>query len=145
MTDNYGDCIAFVVDTDQYAGNFEREMCAHLTGQIGECEVGEEFVKNEIAVQFYNVIDKADDHGTYRPVTIFRDKNNGSYNSVAIFFDKNDPPVTEQITLMKERAATFLQAYKTIGNMAEFHQNAEINILGFRLIEFGINSTEIDV
>ncbi len=29
----------FVIDTDTYAGNFEREMCAYVTGQIGECEV----------------------------------------------------------------------------------------------------------
>ena len=26
----------FVIDTDSYAGNFEREMCAYLTNQIGE-------------------------------------------------------------------------------------------------------------
>jgi hypothetical protein len=30
----------FIVDTDSYAGNFERCMCAYMTGQIGECEVG---------------------------------------------------------------------------------------------------------
>lgn len=32
----------FVVDTEQYAGNFERQMCAFMTGMIGECGVGEE-------------------------------------------------------------------------------------------------------
>ena len=32
----------FVIDTDIYAGNFERQMCAYITGQIGECEVGKE-------------------------------------------------------------------------------------------------------
>lgn len=36
--------IIFVVDTDSYSGNFEREMCAHITGQIGECEVGKEYI-----------------------------------------------------------------------------------------------------
>jgi len=32
----------FVIDTNSYAGNFEREMCAHLTGYVGECGTGEE-------------------------------------------------------------------------------------------------------
>lgn len=32
----------FVVDTDHYAGNFERQMCAYVTGMVGECGVGEE-------------------------------------------------------------------------------------------------------
>ena len=32
----------FVIDTNEYAGNFEREMCAWLTGQVGECDVGKE-------------------------------------------------------------------------------------------------------
>ena len=44
------DCWGFIIDTDQYAGNFERELCAWTTGQIGECEVGKEysFVNNLI-------------------------------------------------------------------------------------------------
>jgi hypothetical protein len=32
----------FVVDTDKYAGNFERDMCAFVTGMVGECMVGAE-------------------------------------------------------------------------------------------------------
>jgi len=35
----------FIIDTDQYAGNFEREMCAYLTGTVGECGVGDEFAE----------------------------------------------------------------------------------------------------
>ena len=34
----------FVVDTDTYAGNFEREMCAFMTGITGACGVGKEEV-----------------------------------------------------------------------------------------------------
>ena len=37
----------FVIDTDSYSGNFEREMCAYCTGQIGDCEVGIEHADNE--------------------------------------------------------------------------------------------------
>jgi len=35
----------FVIDTDTYAGNFERPMCAYMTGRVGECGVGEEFAE----------------------------------------------------------------------------------------------------
>ena len=38
------DRFIFIVDTEQYSGNFERQMCAHLTNQIGECEVGKEYI-----------------------------------------------------------------------------------------------------
>lgn len=31
-----------VIDTDSYAGNFERQLCAFATGEIGECQVGDE-------------------------------------------------------------------------------------------------------
>ena len=32
---------ALVIDTDQFAGSFEREMAAFCTGHVGECGVGE--------------------------------------------------------------------------------------------------------
>jgi hypothetical protein len=33
--------LIFVVHTDSYSGNFEREMTAFITGQIGDCGVGD--------------------------------------------------------------------------------------------------------
>lgn len=32
----------FVIDTDKYSGNFEREMTAYATGMVGDCGVGDE-------------------------------------------------------------------------------------------------------
>ncbi len=68
----------FVIDTDFYAGNFERECCAYLTGRIGECGVGgeraEEFleeVEEGMASYFDEVIlNIPDDHGCSRPCSI---------------------------------------------------------------------------
>ena len=66
----------FIIDTDQYAGNFERDMCAYLTGVLGDCEVGEEFSKmydKEVNIGrpesvFIDYIEwRSDDHGCYRP------------------------------------------------------------------------------
>ena len=145
MIENYSNCVVFVIDTDQYAGNFEREMCAHVTGRIGECEVGEEYVDDEIRDLFDNVIDMPDDSDCYRPTTCFLSKDGKSNNSVAIFFDKNEPPTDEQIEIMKERSLTFLHAYRTVGDMAEFNKNKTINIFGYRLIKYLTEITEMEV
>lgn len=63
----------FIIDTDQYAGNFEREMCAYLTGVIGECGVGEEFAELFLKEEGKNLFDNiklVPDEGCYRPCAI---------------------------------------------------------------------------
>lgn len=42
------DVMILVIDTTSYAGNFERQMCAFMTGQVGECGVGDEFIDEVI-------------------------------------------------------------------------------------------------
>ena len=74
----------FVIDTDQYAGNFERELCAYLTGIVGECGVGSEFkdiARKEIPEDLQEELDKIiahvpdDEHGCSRPVIIWQSEN----------------------------------------------------------------------
>lgn len=67
----------FVIDTKKYAGNFERELCAYVTGIIGECEVGDEEAK-EFAQDhsgdnpFEEIIEMPpDDNGCHRPVMLW--------------------------------------------------------------------------
>lgn len=66
-----------VVDTNQYSGNFERQLCAYVTGQIGECGVGEEIANhysNEITqLSWWNkhIVLEKDDSGCARPVSIW--------------------------------------------------------------------------
>lgn len=74
LTKGYG----FVIDTNEYAGNFERRMCAHITGRIGECEVGGEFVVDSVMDLFSNVID-VEDEGCSRPCSIY--PTSGRYNN----------------------------------------------------------------
>ena len=68
--------IKLIVDTDQYSGNFEREMCAWVTGQIGECGAGIEEAEEqkELIVHLNwweeNIYDVPDEHSTYRPCAI---------------------------------------------------------------------------
>lgn len=75
-----GNKYVFVIDTTDYAGNFEREMCAYVTGVVGECEVGSEFaemyeeeMKQEESI-FFEYLDhrcEEDDHGFARPAAIW--------------------------------------------------------------------------
>jgi len=91
----------FVVDTEQYAGNFERQLCAFMTGAIGECGVGAEEVEQfnrdlQIPVgtdfadddhPFSNVASRPDDHGCYRPCAIWPTpgwSNDGHGNEVRL-------------------------------------------------------------
>ena len=86
----------FVIDTDKYAGNFEREMCAFMTGIIGECGIGVEEAQlyyeqtglspkdidwDKTPVEYADedlenpfcwfVTKKQDEYGCYRPVSIW--------------------------------------------------------------------------
>ena len=77
MRDLPSDIYIFIVDTDAYAGNFEREITAHCTGQVGECGVGnaaaEEFRKQfpvEFAALDQLIEQQPDDHGVFRPASI---------------------------------------------------------------------------
>lgn len=66
----------FVIDTEDYAGNFERQLCAYITGRVGECGVGDDMAalfKEETGQEaFDNVIEEPDEHGCHRPATIYR-------------------------------------------------------------------------
>lgn len=67
----------FVVDTDKYSGNFEREMCAFITGQVGECGVGDNIAEEEAPniknLQWFedNVAQEADEYECLRPASIW--------------------------------------------------------------------------
>jgi hypothetical protein len=124
-----------VIKTSEYTGNFEREICAFLTGCVGECEVGKHFVNvlTEGRPDFANVMNVADDHGCYRPVSLH--ENNS--NDLVIFFE--DAPSKEQINWIKENASKFNEARKKDIHMGEFYQNSNIKILGFELEKYERN------
>jgi len=71
----------FVIDTDSYAGNFERDMCAYVTGVVGDCCVGEEFAQlyrqetGESESQFGELLEhRVDDRGCHRPCSLYPTK-----------------------------------------------------------------------
>lgn len=99
MNEPHESCWGLVIKTDSYAGNFERHLCAWLTGTIGLCEVGKELIEPGIEEMFEDLIcQMPDDHGCYRPVSIrFDDTNN-----LVIFFDSR--PSQEQMDVILERS-----------------------------------------
>ncbi|MFA6462281.1 MAG: hypothetical protein WCV90_08520 [Candidatus Woesearchaeota archaeon] len=153
-----------IIDTNTYAGNFERQMCAYVTGQIGECEVGEEQAElarkeiPEVVAQLENLIEQvSDEHGCHRPVSIFPNPRYGNdghgnhallsnenrekfpwpaCNSVAIYF--NSLPNPRLLEVMRERASDI--ASRGVG-LEGFERKVEIE--GFRLLEQRTVYTEI--
>lgn len=67
-------CFALVVDTEQFAGNFERELCAYATAQIGDCQVGHDLAMGaEVELQHLDwwaehIVQVSNPEGTGRPV-----------------------------------------------------------------------------
>jgi len=136
---------SFIIDTNSYSGNFEREMTAYVTGAVGDCEVGyqyaEEFKEEEPDSDIGSIIyQKSNENGIYRPCEIATTPgrvNNGTgvhmdadadevknlkqtwpaYESVEIFFSEDPSP---HIDMMKERAV-------------EFASFKDIKVVGFRL------------
>jgi len=98
-----------VIETDQYAGNFEREMCAYMTGRIGDCEVGGEqakVAKEDLPEKVWEWCDqcierKPDDHGCYRPVKMC----DMDTTALEIYMEELPPP--EIFQLFKFRAVAF--------------------------------------
>ena len=138
----------FVITTDQYAGNFEREMCAFITGMVGECGVGDEEAKqyyeqtNLVEVDynwtgmdvesccedfnnpFTNFVTNKYD-GCYRPVSI----NDENSKAMDIFFSQK--PKEEMLVLMMNRAEQYVKQRTT-----------KTSIIGFSLLKQ--ETTEIE-
>jgi hypothetical protein len=131
------DCFIFVIKTDLYAGNFEQEMCAYMTGECGECGVGDkeaglfisEYPGNK---EFENlVISFPDDNGYYHPSTIW----GVNCRDVAIFFESS--PTSAQLDLMRDRARKFAEITDPYDG-----KHKHISIRGFELIEYCAKHTE---
>ena len=129
MTEPNDSCWGLVIKTDSYAGNFERELCAWLTGTIGECEVDKELVELDIEAMFDDIICRMpDDHGCYRPVSIRFDNT----NNLVIFFETC--PSEQQMDAILERSKRI--------PMPKF-MDGHFNIKSMELIEIIVTREEI--
>ncbi len=137
----------FIIHTDQYAGNFERELCAYCTGVVGRCEVGDKerdkFIADYGKEKSYDMEElleqRSDDNGCLRPVSMCSPGNNSpGNNSLEIYF--YDRPTQEIIDIIKERAKKFTQGVDRV-----WEKPRTMKILGFEL-KVEITTTEyIDI
>lgn len=106
-------CWLVVVDTDQYAGNFERMLVAYMTGAIGECELGEEqadVARQELPKGFPEPIQFSDGRCD-RPAALWETpkslhpKPKHRYSSVMCAFE--DRPTDEQLAILAMRARRY--------------------------------------
>lgn len=125
---NYG----FIIATDRYTGNFEREICAYITGGRSNCGVGDEYAKmfekeeGELDLPLFYM----NQNGCERPVEMCDDDS----NSLMIFFESR--PTENQITLMKKRAKIF-------GNMKRKYDKNKM--LEFKLEKYSIVTEKIKI
>ena len=113
-----------LVHTDSYAGNFERQMCAYMTGMTGECGVGEseaDDFHSTMEERGYDpdmfdeyVAQEPDDHGCHRPASIWNATGEDGYKTVAIFFD--DIPTPDMTVLLRDRAYEYAKKNKITVN-----------------------------
>lgn len=106
-----------VIETNMYAGNFERELCAYATGATGCCGVGSNLVDDKIANMFYEYVDTyyhMDDNESPcgRPVTMVSievDANTSDsryeFYGVNIGFSKK--PTEKMLNLIVTRSKEF--------------------------------------
>jgi hypothetical protein len=116
---------SIIIDTNQYTGNFERELCAFVTGQIGDCKVGEKFIDPDEDYELFDddiIRQDLDNDGCFRPVRICQDVN-GKINSIKIFFENK--PTDEQINFIKNKTLKF--------KCGRIPTKIPIEIIGFRL------------
>lgn len=105
------------IDTDSYAGNFEREMCAYITNQVGGCGVGQEIAEaylTEYSEWFADHIRQEDEEhdNCYRPCALAR--YNGQPNTVEIFMDELPPD--EVLASIIERAQHYCAEHSRLHN-----------------------------
>ncbi len=146
MTNFWG----LIIRTNMYAGNFERLLCAHCTGTIGECGVGEQYVNgdNKNLFDFEDeddadiIINVSDENGCARPCSIWA-REGETYTSVIIYFESK--PSQKAIDIIKTRSKTFLDAVKEKDPYLYKRMAEGFEILGFCLVQSVVTETETEI
>lgn len=146
MSDHYFD---FVIDTNSYAGNFERELCKHVTGHDDQDECPQEDwiddseVSSELKwfAEHILFLPGGDGDATWDcPMELYltpgsqksSKRKELQNNSIGIHLDTRPPlPIIEY---MKKQARSF-----------EYDGISDFKILNFRLLEIQVTRTEVEV
>ncbi len=137
----------FIIDTDSYSGNFERELCAYVTGHWDQDTHGrsqaEKFTEEEGEPNpFEDYIECcSDEYGRLTPQCLEATPKElhvaNHYSSVGVFFNKK--PTPELISILKRRS------YKFAEQGLIFDRPVELKILGFRLCKYTVIIDEEEI
>lgn len=111
-----------LVKTNSYAGNFERDMCAYLTGSVGDCGVGDEYIDESVYEKLGEdlTISKPDDRGWCRPVSVAWGDNN---NYLVIYLNRK--LTKDELDFIDKRAKEFQEIRRN-----EKHGDKKFKYLG---------------
>lgn len=118
-----------IIDTDSYSGSFERQMCAWITGQYGECGMGEDIAEKalpsigeENLAFFADTILHEDGNGETkcaRPVRIEitpkKYKPKTLYQSIGMYFAEELPESIRNV--IRKRATEYATDPKACGEL----------------------------
>lgn len=119
---------AVVFDVNKYAGNFERQMVAYITGIVGDCGAGikeSNSFKEECGdLNFGGVVRQVpDEHGCYRPASIVPSPyywNDGMGNCHPNTKQSDDPSVvSKHKKSLQDRADHVKKVYSHMPEYAE--------------------------
>jgi hypothetical protein len=132
-----------VFNFGDYTGGMEREFCAYIFGKVGQCDVGSKLAKlyeedHPEGTEFWALGDRCgvecDDHGCYRPVSIYHDTDVDAkpYESLIIFLDTI--PTDEEMAMVLERAKVFCVERPDLAYMQGKGKDYPLTMRGAKLI-----------
>lgn len=151
---------SIIIETNLYAGNFEREMTAFATGCVGTCEVGDEHIKSfnkavieiagfttdEVNYDDFTTLDNKvsdviryedQEYDTQRPCAIAwvpahpKHAEGAGYYAVEIFLTKK--PEDDILRFIEQRVHEFADQY-----------DEDMKIIGIMLRETTKTTVEVD-
>lgn len=140
----------FIVDTNKYAGNFERQLAAWCTGHTSDTSKTTLYAsKTTLPEGFFcdpdqpdetgsSVLTMPDAHGIFRPCSIFWTPKYRKFYSVLMYFLAR--PTPEEIEWLKTRALSFPAEY--VATEPHWTDAATLQVEGFRLVQWTVTKTE---
>lgn len=123
-----------IIKTNKYTGNFERQLCAYITGSVGECLVGSEEAQDynawaEEQDLDFNLCDYTvlvpDDKGCHRPVSMYQNDKN-RYHDIIIYLE--DPLEDEHLDAIMKRLKMYTEMREKEGPTADLYNRDSLEV-----------------
>ena len=142
-----------IIDTNCYSGNFERNMCAFITGELGDGIVGDDLVhfftesdvseeiREEISENILPLEDPDEEGSEYcLPVSMVED-DSGRYNGIAIHF--SEKPSKQLVEFMVKRASEYCKYVLETEDPATINYHyVDFKVLGYRVKKVTVTRTK---